>query len=405
MAIEYQLAPIKPFGSRSFPVAASTKIEKSDLVMIDAGYAKPLADSAGVYYVGYAYETVDNTSGGAGDLYIDVMMQGSVTMTISGVAQTDVGKTVWIVDQNTGQLTANVNGITVGIVEEIIDTDAALVNILPPRSTGVATVADVAGSAGEEITYPTEITSQPTLSLIALPSEEERKVSETVYLNAVAAASTDGAATQEDISAGGATFSMSGVTSPTHARNLVYTVTDGNASITAGTITATGICPAGTIVTEVIDVTNGLVQTGEKIFLKLVTIEGTGFAGNGAGDTVDVGFGNKLGLVCGGTDIEVNQLTVFETSPNNAFTETPTAVDQTYNSFTPATVPDGSTSYSVVFKYKDPYREILYLDIKKIRDAVLTIVSELNQTGELAEENKTKINEILAALKAVGILV
>lgn len=57
------------------PVAATTKIYQGSLVARDAnGRAVPASDSAGLRVIGRAEETVDNTTGAAGDLSINIRL-------------------------------------------------------------------------------------------------------------------------------------------------------------------------------------------------------------------------------------------------------------------------------------------------------------------------------------------
>ncbi len=96
----------------SFPVAANTKIYKGGLVMLDGGYAKPAAGKAnGVansIFVGVAYETVDNSGGANGDLSIRVETEGTFEYAGDGVAA-DVGKVVYVEDDQTVSVTASAN--------------------------------------------------------------------------------------------------------------------------------------------------------------------------------------------------------------------------------------------------------------------------------------------------------
>lgn len=99
----------------------------------------------------------------------------------------------------------------------------------------------------------------------------------------------------EDISGGGdITCTLDG--QPDVPRNLTLKVTDGDASISAFTITATGVDAKGNTITEVFVFADGLIQTGSKAFATVSSVEITDLAGAGAGDLVDVGIGSKLGL-------------------------------------------------------------------------------------------------------------
>jgi len=101
--------------------------------------------------------------------------------------------------------------------------------------------------------------------------------------------------TAEDISGGG-DIVCTLAAQPDVPRNLTLTVTDGNASISAFTITVVGVDAKGNAVTEAWVFGGGLVQTGVVAFATVTSITITDLVGAGVGDTVDVGIGSKLGL-------------------------------------------------------------------------------------------------------------
>lgn len=82
---------------------------------------------------------------------------------------------------------------------------------------------------------------------------------------------------------------------PDVPRSLTVTVTDANASITAGTVTIVGTDPQGRTVTEVLTLPT-LTLTGTKIFASVTSVTVASLAGAAAGDTITVGVGNKIGL-------------------------------------------------------------------------------------------------------------
>jgi hypothetical protein len=84
---------------------------------------------------------------------------------------------------------------------------------------------------------------------------------------------------------------------PDVPRNLTAVLTDADGSITAGLLTATGIDPMGRVITETMDITDGLSWTGEKIFARVDSVVISGTAGTPAAgvDTVIVGIGNVIG--------------------------------------------------------------------------------------------------------------
>lgn len=86
------------------PVKANTKIHAGSLVVIDAGYAAPGRAATGLIAAGRALDTYDNTGGAAGAIIARVEPgQFKWANSASGdlIAQADLGKTVYIVDDQT----------------------------------------------------------------------------------------------------------------------------------------------------------------------------------------------------------------------------------------------------------------------------------------------------------------
>ncbi len=102
----------------AYRMAAGAKIYKGALVCVTSatGLAATGADAAGVVFVGVAYETSDNTGGGAGARSIRVQKTGDFTFNSTGAAQADVGKTAYLGDDNTAKTAATTNNIPVGKV-------------------------------------------------------------------------------------------------------------------------------------------------------------------------------------------------------------------------------------------------------------------------------------------------
>ena len=106
----------------SYPMAA-VKIPKGALVSINAsGYATNSTDAASETFAGVAYETVDNSAGNAGDLSIRVETTGTFIFVDGGGngAQTDVGITMKIVDNQTVTDAATSNNLVAGVAVESI---------------------------------------------------------------------------------------------------------------------------------------------------------------------------------------------------------------------------------------------------------------------------------------------
>lgn len=114
----------------AYPMAA-VKIYKGALVIVTSatGFVSTGSDAAGVGFVGVAYETVDNTAGAAGGANIRLQKTGEYIYTAVGAAQTDVGKTAYLVSDGTVQTAATTNSIAVGKVVGYISATQLVVRI------------------------------------------------------------------------------------------------------------------------------------------------------------------------------------------------------------------------------------------------------------------------------------
>ena len=111
---------------------AAVKIPKGALVNINAaGFAANGGDTASDTFAGVAYETVDNSSGAAGDKEIRVDTTGTFVFVDGGGngAQTDVGIEFKIVDNQTVTDVATTNNIKAGICVESIDANTVRIRV------------------------------------------------------------------------------------------------------------------------------------------------------------------------------------------------------------------------------------------------------------------------------------
>jgi len=130
-----------------FPMAAADIIYGGAFVSVNAaGYAVPGADTAGHIFVGVAVERKDNSSGAAGALTVNVKRRGLFKATLgTAISQGNVGDNVFLVDDQTVDLTANTtNDIFCGIIAAYIDSTHAWIDIEPAvKQADVAThIAD-----------------------------------------------------------------------------------------------------------------------------------------------------------------------------------------------------------------------------------------------------------------------
>ncbi len=89
----------------SLPVLAGANIFNGALLMMtSAGFVDSAAPTASSFFAGIATEDVDNTSGGNGDVSVNVFQSGTHQMAISGVAVTDVFSEVFAETDNTADV-------------------------------------------------------------------------------------------------------------------------------------------------------------------------------------------------------------------------------------------------------------------------------------------------------------
>lgn len=89
-----------------------------------SGYARPLV--AADQFLGFAREQCDNASGNAGDKNVKLRVRGRVSLTVSGVAITDVGKAVYASDDDTFTLAETGNSY-IGRIVRYVGTNTCVV--------------------------------------------------------------------------------------------------------------------------------------------------------------------------------------------------------------------------------------------------------------------------------------
>ena len=106
-----------------YPLGAGVHIRKGGLLAVAAatGLVQPASDSAGLVFVGVAYEEADNTLGAAGAKSVRVLKTGVFTYAKAGAAQSDVGKTAFVVDDATVSTAATTDSLACGVVVGIAD--------------------------------------------------------------------------------------------------------------------------------------------------------------------------------------------------------------------------------------------------------------------------------------------
>lgn len=114
----------------AYPVAGGTQIWKGALVCVNpAGYLVPASDSAGLRFIGVAFESVDNSGGTNGAKRCRVIKRGTfVYHRVGSFAQSDVGSPVYAISDNEVAKNSN-NNLVVGTVLELINTNQVRIRI------------------------------------------------------------------------------------------------------------------------------------------------------------------------------------------------------------------------------------------------------------------------------------
>lgn len=133
---------------RTFRVKGSTYVYKGAFVgLTTAGYARGLV--AGDGFAGLAYEAADNSSGADGAKTVRVETLGDFELTLSGVAQADVGRPVFASADDTLSFVGDSNSF-VGVVQDYVSANKAIVRLDPFRrlvKTVVHAVENLAAGA------------------------------------------------------------------------------------------------------------------------------------------------------------------------------------------------------------------------------------------------------------------
>ena len=101
-----------------YPLGAGVHVRKGGLLAVASatGLVQPAADSAGLVFVGVAYEESDNTGGAAGTQSVRVLKTGIYTYAKAAAVQADTGKTAFVVDDGTVSTAPTADSVPCGIV-------------------------------------------------------------------------------------------------------------------------------------------------------------------------------------------------------------------------------------------------------------------------------------------------
>lgn len=119
----------------SYPVAATTRIYEGTLVFVNAaGFAVDVTATGVNGFAGVAVREVDNSSGDAGDLSVEVYCDGDFELVGSGFAQADVHSVAYAEDNFAIGVSISSASVPIGRVIEFVSSTRLVVRIKP---TGV----------------------------------------------------------------------------------------------------------------------------------------------------------------------------------------------------------------------------------------------------------------------------
>jgi hypothetical protein len=113
-----------------------------------SGYMRPLV--AGDPFRGFALEKCDNASGSAGAKNVKLLRKGKVSLSISGLAITDVGKDVYASDDNTFVLTKGTN-TRIGHVYRYVSSGVGIVAFRDAEGVEAELTDSTGGAAGDTL--------------------------------------------------------------------------------------------------------------------------------------------------------------------------------------------------------------------------------------------------------------
>lgn len=137
-----RITEIKEQATKSYPVAAATKIYAGSLVAVNtSGYAVPASDTAGLKVVGVAEAQADNSAGGNGAKSINVRSPIIARFAASSITQAMVGQVMYVVDDQTFDDSPGTNAVKAGRLVEFISTTEGWIEV------GIAGVGAVTADA------------------------------------------------------------------------------------------------------------------------------------------------------------------------------------------------------------------------------------------------------------------
>lgn len=152
---ENQIIKRQDGNRRSYPVKASTKILDGTLVFLTAGGYADDDTATGVNgFVGIANGEADNTSGGDGDINVEVWTEGDFVLVGAGTySQADVGSIIYGDDNYTISTAIGATSVPIGkcvgfvsATKLIVEIESVGTGALPVAALTTITIADAAGT-------------------------------------------------------------------------------------------------------------------------------------------------------------------------------------------------------------------------------------------------------------------
>ena len=176
-------------GLKGYPVAASTTIQKGQMVCGNAnGWAVPAANTVNYSVVlGVAYETVDNSAGGNGDKSVRLQSDRHFLFDATSITQAMVGTTMYVVNNGTFDNSAGANAIHAGVLSEFVSTTSGYIFIPSPGRAGPAAQianGDLENGAVSTAKIDDGAVTNPKLDLVGELAYQARVTLTTAQVNA-----------------------------------------------------------------------------------------------------------------------------------------------------------------------------------------------------------------------------
>lgn len=318
-------------GVQALEGAGGTQVD----LIFDA--ATELTIASGGVTTTQGFHSID-TEGDAASDDLDTI-NGMATGEICIVVAANPARTV-VLKHGTGNLYCQ-RGQDVSLAE---DSDAAI--LFKVSSTKIAVFAvTLAGRTTSSNTA--SITMSGSTAGTVATNDAVPMVGTANYFNPVAAEATAGAATLvADVVVTDVALTIAA--QPTVPVRLNIMITDGDSSISAGTLAIVGLDAAGQSITENVVLTGGTAtKTTSKAFGHITSATVSGLAGNTGADKVAIGMSAQFGvpLPTGFSAFAAAYIYC------NGVKEAIAAQDATYGIVGPTTAPNGTHDYYLVYKY------------------------------------------------------